>query len=61
MLFGKRLTILSADPTREEYVAISRAIRELQKTSNPDKKYRASWARLKTRSSLPSKWGTTPS
>lgn len=61
MLQGKRLTIVSGDPTREEYVAISRAIREIQKQENPEKNYRTSWARLKIKNSLPRKWGTTPS
>lgn len=61
MLHGKRLTIVSGDPTREEYVAISRAIREIQKQENPEKKYRTSWARLKVVNSLPRRWGTTPS
>jgi hypothetical protein len=61
MLQGKRLTIVSGDPTREEYVAISRAIREIQKQENPEKKYRTSWVRLKIKNSLPRKWGTTPS
>ncbi len=60
MLHGKRLTIVSGDPTREEYVAISRAIREIAKQENPEKKYRTSWARLKVANSLPRKWGTTP-
>jgi len=61
MLQGKRLTIVTGDPTREEYVAISRAIREIQKQENPEKKYRTSWARLKIKNSLPRKWGTTAS
>ena len=61
MLQGKRLTIVSGDPTREEYVAISRTIREIQKQENPEQKYRTSWARLKIQNSLPRKWGNTPS
>ena len=61
MLQGKRLTIVSGDPTREEYVAISRAIREIQKQENPEQKHRTSWARLKIQNSLPRKWGNTPS
>ena len=61
MLSGKRITIVTGDPTREEYVAISRAVREIQKLENPEKKYRTSWARLKIANSLPRKWETTPS
>jgi hypothetical protein len=61
MLTGKRITIVTGDPTREEYVAISRAVREIQKRENPEKKYRTSWARLKIANSLPRKWGNTPS
>ena len=46
MLQGKRITIVTGDPTRQE---------------NPEKKFATSWARVKIKNSLPRKWGTTPS
>lgn len=54
-------TIHAGTPTREELLALTRAIDELEKNANPPTKYRSSWARLKIQNSLPRKWGTTPS
>ena len=54
-------TIHAGTPTREELLALTRAIDEIEKNSHPPAKYRGSWARLKIRDSLPRKWGTTPS
>ena len=54
-------TIHAGTPTREELLALTRAIDEIEKNSNPPTKYRSSWARLKIQNSLPRKWGTTAS
>ena len=52
-------TIHSGTPTREELLALTRAIDEIEKNANPPTKYRSSWARLKIQNSLPRKFGTT--
>ena len=54
-------TIHAGTPTREELLALTRAIDKIVKNAHPPTKYRSSWARLKIQSSLPRKWGTTPS
>jgi hypothetical protein len=54
-------TIHSGTPTQEELLALTRAIDEIEKSANPPKKYRSSWARLKIQNSLPRKFGTTAS
>jgi ribonuclease HII len=51
-------TVHAGTPTREELLALTRAI---EKNAHPPTKYRSSWARLKIQNSLPGKWGTTPS
>ena len=54
-------TIHAGTPTREELLALTRAIDEIEKSANPPTKYRSSWARLKIQNSLPRKFGTTSS
>jgi hypothetical protein len=54
-------TIHAGTPTREELLALTRAIDEIEKNANPPTKYRSSWARLKIQNSLPRKFGTTAS
>jgi hypothetical protein len=54
-------TILAGTPTPGELLALSRAIDEIERSSNPPAKYRSAWARLKIANSLPRKFGTTPS
>ena len=54
-------TIHAGTPTRDELLALTRAIDEIEKNANPPTKYRSSWARLKIQNSLPRKFGTTAS
>ena len=54
-------TIHAGTPTREELLALTRAIDEIEKNANPPTKYRSSWARLKIQNSLPRKYGSTAS
>ncbi len=57
----KRFTIVSGNPTEAELRALEFALEELEKSANPPKAYRSSWARLKIANSLPRDWGTTAS
>lgn len=57
----KKFTIVSGTPTSEEMRALEHALEEIQKSANPPKAYRSSWARLKIAKSLPRDWGTTAS
>jgi len=57
----KKFTIVSGNPTAQELRALEIALEEIEKSSNPPKAYRSSWARLKIANSLPRDWGTTAS
>ena len=57
----KKFTIISGTPTDSELRALEHALEEIEKSANPPKAYRSSWARLKIASSLPRDWGTTAS
>ena len=61
MATSKRVTIVSGNPTPEELRALEIALEEIEKSSNPPKAYRSSWARLKIAKSLPRDYGTTAS
>lgn len=61
MATSKRFTIVSGNPTAHELRALEIALEEIEKSSNPPKAYRSSWARLKIANSLPRDYGTTAS